>query len=61
MDAIRYEQITGLPVGGKFHATKGQEMYNSLMRWFRKNPNASESDIEIFNNLIKDINNSYGN
>ena len=59
-DAIRREAATGQPVGGKFHADKGQQYVNALNKWIRKNPNASASDRSAAQSMLDDLNNALG-
>jgi hypothetical protein len=54
-DAIRHEQKTGQPVGGKFHTQKGEEYARALEKWLEKNPNASESDRAAARAMLDDL------
>lgn len=58
MDAIRWEAITGLPLGGKFHGKKGgkgDQYANALRNWLKDNPNAEGRDILIAESLLADL------
>lgn len=54
-DAIRHELATGAPVGGKFHAQKGQESIRALENWLKGNPNATYRDRVVAESLLNDL------
>jgi hypothetical protein len=54
-DAVRYERMTGQPVGGRFHTTKAQETANGLTKWLANNPKASYSDRLVAQSLLDDL------
>jgi len=54
-DTIRYEPLSGMPVGGKWHLTKGQESITALENWLAANPNAAYRDRVVAESLIMDL------
>ena len=59
-DAIRFENETGLPVGGRFHTKKGEDSIRNLERWLENHPNASPGDKAAAENVIKDLTDALG-
>ena len=59
-DAIRHENITGEPVGGAFHSTKGTEAIRSLENWGKKSTNASSADRAAAENMAADLRDALG-
>ncbi|MDN4173313.1 hypothetical protein QWY28_10195 [Nocardioides sp. SOB77] len=53
--AVRHELATGLPVGGKFHTEKAENMITALERWLRNNPEATPGDRAAAENVIRDM------
>jgi hypothetical protein len=54
-DAVRYENQTGLPVGGVFHSEKASNYATGLQRWIENNPSAPASDISAAQNVLRDL------
>jgi len=59
MDAVRNELMTGLPMNGKFHSTKAEELINRLNRRLRAQ-GISDSEAAIAKALIEDLENALG-
>ncbi|MCC0100259.1 ALF repeat-containing protein [Streptomyces flavotricini] len=53
--AVRFEAITGKPVGNAFHTQKAEDAVSFLYTWLKKNPVASQGDRAAAENLIKDM------
>ncbi len=54
MDSIRYELKTGIPVGGKFHSIKGQNIINGLNNLI-KSGKLNASDQKVATTLLQDM------
>jgi RHS repeat-associated protein len=54
-DAIRYEQLTGKPVGGIFHTRKGEQYLRALDKWLARNLNASDYDRLVARSIRDDL------
>jgi Putative peptidoglycan binding domain len=54
-DAIRNELSTGNPTGGTYHSDKGAQYARALEKWLSKNPNASQSDRMVAQQLHDDL------
>lgn len=55
MDAIRHELRTGETVHNRRHLIKGEETLRGLERWLRQNPDASQSDRRVAQQLADEI------
>jgi uncharacterized protein RhaS with RHS repeats len=54
-DAIRWERITGEPVGGTFHTEKGQQYLKALESWLANNANAANRDRLVAQSVLDDL------
>jgi len=59
-DALRYEKLTGNPVGGKRHAIKAREQVTRVQRWLDKNPNTSAADRSGAEQVMLDLMDALG-
>lgn len=67
-DAVRYERLTGEPVGEVFHTQKAENYIAALKKWIQTNANASpansaaenalRSDRAVAENVIRDLENA---
>ena len=57
-DAVRSEQATGRPTGGKWHTQKAKEGVVRLQNWLQANPTASPGDRAAAENVIRDLQNA---
>lgn len=51
MDALRFENATGLLVRGSSHEQKAKEIRNGLKKWIQRNPGTSVQDRTVANSL----------
>ena len=60
-DALRMENKTGKPVGGKFHKQKAQDSIKAFENWLKKNETAKPGDRAAAENIIKDLKDALNN
>ena len=53
-DAIRYEQLTWIPVNNRSHLQKGKDWYRALMR-IQSKESLSEDEKDLVKCLIDDL------
>ena len=58
MDAYRYEQATGLAVGGRTHGQKLLDYRRALQKLWKDRSNLSSGDKQTVKQLLKDIQNA---
>lgn len=57
-DAVRKELAEGGDVGGRAHIQKAHNEVRGLRTWLRKNPDASEHDRLVAENMLEDLQNA---
>jgi filamentous hemagglutinin len=54
-DAVRFEAVTGRPVGGAWHGQKAKNMAGALGNWVKNNPGAAAADRAAAENVMLDL------